>query len=121
MVPFSDVTHPQRVLVQVGRLSFHHLNGHDTQRPNVDFGPVSLPGHHLRSHPVRRSHHGAAFALLWSDLGAEAEVGCGENKGEGQRTAGAVKRLLLGTPAQDSLSLTEPSIPSNTLSLLMSL
>lgn len=122
MEPFSGITYPQRVLVQVGGLSFHHLNGHDSQWPNVDFGPVGLPGHHLRSHPVGRAHHGAALALLRSDLSAEAEVGCGDMKEEGQRTAGGFNRLLRGDDSgRDSLSLTEPSIPSNTLSLLMSL
>lgn len=73
-------THPEGVLVEVRRLPLHHLDGHDAQRPDVHFGSVSLPGHHLRGHPVRSSHHGAALTLLRGDLGAEAKVGCTERK-----------------------------------------
>lgn len=77
-----SLTYPKRVLVQVWRLSLHHLNGHDTQRPNVYFRPISLSGHNLRSHPVGRAYHGAALALLWSDLGTEAKVGFWKETGE---------------------------------------
>lgn len=73
-------THPERVLVEIWRLSLHHLYGHDPERPNVHFGSVGLPGHNLWSHPVRSPHHGAAFTLLWGDLGTEAEVSCKERK-----------------------------------------
>lgn len=68
------LAYSQRVLIEVGGFSFDHLDGHDPQRPDVHFGPVSFPRHHLRRHPVRGAHHGAALALLRSDLGTEAEV-----------------------------------------------
>lgn len=119
-------THSQWVLIQVRRLSFNHLNGHYTQGPNVHLRSVSLPGHHLRGHPVRCSYHGAAFTLLWCDLGAEAKIRCPKRQE-------MIKHMLQwhrlihfkhqfgGNAVQDLLNLTEPSIPSNTLSLLMSL
>lgn len=69
-------SHPERILVQVGRFSLHHLYRHDAQRPDVHFRAVRLSGHHLRRHPVGRPHHGAALVLLGGDLGAEAKVGC---------------------------------------------
>lgn len=116
-------THPERVLIEIRRLSLHHFYRHDTQRPNVHFGSVGFPGHHLWSHPVRGPHHGAAFALLWGDLGAEAEVSCRDRKKMSVKT-----NLFAATFTSSSwpvlfilLSLTDPSIPSRTLSLLMSL
>lgn len=117
-------TYPKRVLVQVRRLSFHHLDGHDTQRPNVYFRPISLSGHHLRSHPVGRAHHGAALALLWSNLGTEAKVGYGmemESRSVKHNVTQQTNNQSAATSGWHSLSLTEPSIPSRTLSLLMSL
>lgn len=68
---------PERVLIEIWRLSFHHLYRHDAKRPDVHLWPVRFPGHNFGGHPVRRAYHGAAFALLWGDLGAEAEVSCG--------------------------------------------
>lgn len=122
------LTYPKRVLVQVRRLSFYHLNGHDTQRPNVYFRPISLPGHHLRSHPVGRAYHGAALALLGGNLSTEAKVGY-RREMETETETGSVNHMVTqqtndqspATSGWHSLSLTEPSIPSRTLSLLMSL
>lgn len=76
----SIYSHPERILIEIRRLSFHHLYGHNPQRPNVHFGSIGFPGHHLRSHPVWSPHHCAAFALLWCYLGTEAEVSCKERK-----------------------------------------
>ncbi len=70
------VSHPEWILIQVGRLSFHHLYRHDSQRPDIHFGTIRLSSHHLWCHPVGRSHHRAALVLLWSDLSTEAKVGC---------------------------------------------
>lgn len=70
------VFYPEWILIKVGRFSLHHLYRHYSQRPDIHFWAVSLPSHHLWCHPVRRSHHCAALILLWSDLGAEAKVGC---------------------------------------------
>ncbi len=33
-------TYPERVLVEVGRLALHHLDGHDAQTPDVDLQPI---------------------------------------------------------------------------------
>lgn len=70
----KKLAYSQRVLIEVGGLSLDHLDGHDPQRPDIHFGPVCFPRHHFRCHPVRGPHHGAAFALLRSDLGTEAKV-----------------------------------------------
>lgn len=69
-------TYPQGILVEVRRLTLHHLDGHDAQGPNVHFGSVGLAGHDLRSHPIRRAHHSASLTLFWSDLSAEPKVRC---------------------------------------------
>lgn len=67
--------YPERVFIEVGGLTLHHLDGHNAKGPDVHFGAVSFAGHHFRSHPVGRTHHGAPFALLRSDLSTEAKVG----------------------------------------------
>lgn len=67
--------YPQRVLIEVWRLSFHHLDSHDAQRPYVHFGTVCFPCDHLGRHPVRGPNHSAALALLRGDLGTETKVG----------------------------------------------
>lgn len=72
-------THPEWVFIQVRRLPFDHLYGHDAQGPDVHFGAVGFAGHHLWSHPVRRPDHRTAFTLFRGDLGAEAKVSW-ENK-----------------------------------------
>ena len=72
------------VLVEVGRFPFHHLDGHDAERPDVDFGTVLLPSHYLGRHPVRGPHHRGTLVLLWSDLGAKPKVSCGRRRGEGE-------------------------------------
>lgn len=69
------VSHPEWILIQVGRFSLHHLYRHDSQRPDIHFWAVCLSSHHLRCHPIGRPHHRAALVLLWSDLGTEAEIG----------------------------------------------
>ena len=71
----DQVERPQWVLVQVGRLPFNHLYGHDAERPHVDLGPVVLPRDDLRGHPVGGPYHGRPLVLLRADLSAEPEVG----------------------------------------------
>lgn len=61
------------------------------------------------------------FALEWSGRRSRSRLRGDKRGGSTYRTAGGFNRLLLGATEKDSLSLTEPSIPSNTLSLLMSL
>lgn len=84
----------QGVLVEVGGFSFNHLDGHYPQRPDVHFGPVCFPCHHFRCHPVWGPHHGAAFALLRSDLGTEAKVSWELKTGKNQKSAGFSKNNM---------------------------
>lgn len=44
----------ERRLVEVWRLSVHHLYHHDPQRPDIHLWSVRQPGDELRRHPVRR-------------------------------------------------------------------
>lgn len=92
----NQIERPQRVLVQVGRLTLDHLDRHDAERPDVDLcrlilvslaggslcvivtaylWSVLLPVDDFRGHPVRRAHHRGSFRLLGGDLRAEAKVG----------------------------------------------
>jgi hypothetical protein len=66
----------KRTLVEVWRLSFDHLNGHDTEGPDVDLSAVLLPSHNFGCHPVRRAHHGRPLVVILIDLCAESEIGC---------------------------------------------
>lgn len=75
--------YPEWIFIQVGWFSLHHLNRHDSERPDIHFGAVSLSSHHLRCHPVGCSHHCAALILLWSDLGTEAKISCRGRQREG--------------------------------------
>lgn len=121
------VSYPEWVFIQVRRFSLNHLYRHDAQRPDIHLWAVSLPGHHLRCHPVGRAHHRAALVLLRSDLGTESKVGCRGRRRE--RREGVVWIYLKSGDLwihtshsnQDLLSLTDPSIPSRILSLFMSL
>ncbi len=69
-------TYPQWILIEVWRFSFHHLDSHDAQGPDVDFGSVGFARHDFRSHPIWRPHHGAPLILFGSDLGTESKVRC---------------------------------------------
>ena len=70
----DQVQRAQRALRQIRRLTFHHLDGHDAQRPDVDFAAVFLARHHLGRHPVRRAHHRRPLALALAQFRAEAEI-----------------------------------------------
>jgi len=70
----DQVERPQGILVEIRRLSLNHLDGHDPERPDVNFGSVVLSGDHLRGHPVRRPNHCCPLVLLRRDLSTEAEV-----------------------------------------------
>lgn len=73
-------TYPQWILIEVRWFSFHHLDGHDAQRPDVDFGSVGFARHDLRSHPIWRAHHSAPLTLFRSDLGTKSKVRCEGDK-----------------------------------------
>ena len=65
----------QRLLVKVWRLRLDHLDGHNTQGPDVDFAAILLLLDDFRSHPVGGSDHCGTLAALLSQLGTETEVG----------------------------------------------
>jgi len=71
----NEVEGLERFLVEVRWLVLNHLDGHDAQRPDIDFGPVFFLLDYLRCHPVWRTHHRRAFRFLVRELGAETEVG----------------------------------------------
>jgi len=65
----------QRLLVKVWRLRLDHLDGHDTEGPDVDLAAILLLLDDFRGHPVGSSDHGSTLAALLSQLGTETEVG----------------------------------------------
>ncbi len=68
----------ERTLIQVWGLALDHLNGHDTQRPNIDLAAVFLARYDFGRHPVGCANHGCAFSVGLVDLSAESEVGWGD-------------------------------------------
>ena len=78
----DEVKRLQRLFIEVWGLVLDHLDGHDTQRPNVDFRTVLLLLNNFGCHPVRCADHRRALRLLVSELRAETEVGCGANQYE---------------------------------------
>lgn len=71
----DQVKRLQGLLVQVRGFGLDHLDGHDAQRPDVDFTAVFLLLDDLGRHPVWGADHGGALAALLGQFGAEAEVG----------------------------------------------
>lgn len=69
-------SYPQRILIEVWRLSLNHFYSHDAQGPDVYFRSISLASYNLWGHPVWSADHGAALTLLGGDLGAEAKISC---------------------------------------------
>lgn len=65
----------KRRFVEERRLSVHHLNDHNTQRPNVHLRPVRQARDYFGGHPVRRAHQRLALRQLLVDLCAEPKVG----------------------------------------------
>ena len=68
--------YPQRILVEVGRFSIDHLNGHNSQRPEINFRAVLFAGDHFGGHPVRSADHCRSLRLLRADLRTETEIRC---------------------------------------------
>lgn len=62
--------------IQVRRLALDHLDGHDTQRPDVNLSAVLLASDNLGGHPVGGTYHGRALVVAFVDLRAETEIGC---------------------------------------------
>ena len=70
----NQVQRLERFFVQIRRLVFNHLDRHDTERPNIDFGTVFLLLDDLGRHPVGCTHHSCSLRLLIGELGAETEI-----------------------------------------------
>lgn len=75
IIIFIYVVYPERILVQVWRLTLNHLDGHDTETPNVDLGTVLFARDDLGSHPVRGSDHGRSLCGGLAQLSAKTKVG----------------------------------------------
>ena len=67
--------HPHRMLVRMRRLSLHHLQRRDAQRPYIRLRVVLILPDHLRRHPEGRAHKGAAFGHGDGNLPGDAKVG----------------------------------------------
>jgi hypothetical protein len=67
----------ERLFVEVGRLAFNHFNGHDAERPDVDFAAVWLLLHYFGRHPVGGTYHCGSLGSLFCEFGAESKIGCG--------------------------------------------
>ena len=65
------------LFVEIGGFGLDHLDGHDSERPDVDFGTVFFLLDDFGRHPVGGADHGGAFGFGFRELGAEAEVRCG--------------------------------------------
>ena len=65
----------QRTLIEIGWLSFNHLNCHDTQGPDIDLVAVFFLLDNLGRHPVRCADHGGTLGSLLCELVAESEIG----------------------------------------------
>lgn len=65
----------QRLFVEVRWLALDHLDGHDTQRPNIDLGTILFLLDDFRRHPVGCTDHGGTFGAIVGQLGTETEIG----------------------------------------------
>lgn len=65
----------QRRFGQVWRFAFDHLDGHDTQTPDIDLATVLFASNHFWRHPIGGPDHGVPFVLRIVDLGTESEIG----------------------------------------------
>jgi hypothetical protein len=73
----DQVQSSERRLGEIRGFALDHLDGHDTEGPDVDLAAVVLAGDDFRSHPVWSTNHGGALGLAVVDLGAETEISCG--------------------------------------------
>lgn len=106
----NQIQRLERILVQIRRFTFNHLNSHNAQTPNVHFGSVFLPCDNFRSHPVRGTNHSCTFGICRiGDLCTETKVGC----------LCGLNRVIQGQSG-DLLSLISPAMLNKTLSLLIS-
>ena len=66
--------------VEVGRFRLDQLDGHDAERPDVDFAAVFLLLDDFGRHPIRCADHGGALGFRVGEFGAEAKVGYGRRR-----------------------------------------
>lgn len=105
----DQVQRLERFFVQIRRLVLDHLDRHDTERPDVDFGTVFFLLDDLGRHPVGRTHHGRTLRLLIGEFGAETEIGWE-----------AIRDASRPSEVRYVLILTRPSASKRTLSDLIS-
>jgi len=72
----NEIQSLERLLIQVRWFRLDHLNGHDTQRPDIDLVAVLFLLDDFRGHPVWSSDHSRTLAALLGKLRTETEVGC---------------------------------------------
>ena len=71
----DEVEGLQWLFVEVWWLGLDHLDGHDTQGPDIDLGTVFLLLDDFWSHPVRSTYHGGTLVAGVGQLGTETKIG----------------------------------------------
>lgn len=60
--------------VEIWRFRLDHLDGHDTKRPDIDFGTILLLFDDFGRHPVGSANHGGTLRFGLGEFGTEAKV-----------------------------------------------
>lgn len=78
----NQIQSPQGRFRKIRRLTLDHLDGHDTQTPDINLAAILLSSHDFRGHPIRCTDHGVSLVMRVVDLGTETKVGyrMSENK-----------------------------------------
>lgn len=105
----DQIQGPQGRFRKIRRLTLDHLDGHDTQTPDINLTAILLSSNDFRGHPIRCTDHGVSLIVRVIDLGTETEIGyfTSENEHSGHREGSL-------------LSLIFPSIERRMLSDLIS-
>lgn len=97
----------ERRFCKVWRFTLDHLNGHDTQTPDVDLAAILLASDYFRCHPVGCADHGVPLVVCVVDLGAEAKVGCMKLALTFNKVTGKPNLLSLMLPSNDKRMLSD--------------